>query len=130
MRQKHYIYLVALCCLATGLLGACSNEEELDSVVVPQDDKTENTQGRFDETPFVWDYTYSTDKEADSDQIFIGDLMQAGLDEGVATRTTTNRRSGGSSTGRGGGSRRGIAVVRTRTIEMKIFLYPILSRYI
>lgn len=107
MRQKHYIYLVALCCLATGLLGACSNEEELDSVVVPQDDKTENTQGRFDETPFAWDYTYSTDKEADSDQIFIGDLMQAGLDEGVATRTTTNRRSSGSSTGRGGGSRRG-----------------------
>ena len=59
MKQKHYIYLIALC-LVTNFLGACSNEDELDSVIVPQGDKTENAQGRFDETPFVWDYTYST----------------------------------------------------------------------
>lgn len=107
MKQKHYIYFVALCCLATGLLGACSNEDELDSIVVPQDNKTENMQGRFDETPFVWDYTYSTDEEVDNGQIFIGDLMQAGLNGEVATRTTTNRRSYGDRTHRGGDRRGG-----------------------
>lgn len=106
MKQKHYIYFVALCCLATGLLGACSNEDELDSIVVPQDNKTENMQGRFDETPFVWDYTYSTEEEADSNQIFIGDLMQAGLNEAVTTRATTNRRSYSNRTGREEGVRR------------------------
>lgn len=94
MKQKHYIYFVALFCLATSFLSACSNEDELDSIVVPQDNKTENRQGRFDEPPFVWDYTYSTDEEADSSQIFIGDLMQAGLNEAVTTRNTIDRRHG------------------------------------
>lgn len=66
MKQKHSIYFVALFCLATSLLGACSDEDELDSGVVQQDNKIENRQGRFDEPPFVWDYTYSTEEEADS----------------------------------------------------------------
>lgn len=105
MKNNHYIYVIALC-LATSLLGACSNEDELDSVVVPQDNKeVENAKGRFDETPFTWDYAYSTDEVTDSNRIFIGDLMQAGLNEEVATRSvTTNRRSTGD--GRAGGGRR------------------------
>lgn len=93
--MKHnYLIILTAVCLAS-LLGACSNEDELDSVVVPQDNKIENSQGRFDENPFVWDYTYSTDNVADTNQIFIGDLMQAGLNESVSTRTKTNRRSYG-----------------------------------
>lgn len=93
--MKHnYLIILTAVCLAS-LLGACSNEDELDSVVVPQDNKIKNSQGRFDENPFVWDYTYSTDNVADTNQIFIGDLMQAGLNESVSTRTKTNRRSYG-----------------------------------
>lgn len=107
MKQKHSIYFVALFCLATSLLGACSDEDELDSGVVQQDNKIENRQGRFDETPFVWDYIYSTDEEVDSSQIFIGDLMQAGLNEAVTTRATTDSRNYGGRTDRRGSVRRG-----------------------
>lgn len=74
MKRNYYSYLIALC-LAINLLGACSNEDEFESIVAPQDSKeTEKVQDRFAEPPFVWDYTYSTDKIADSVQIFIGDL--------------------------------------------------------
>lgn len=91
MKRNSNIFLIAL--FAMTILGACSNEDDLDSIVISQENTEADVQGRFDNTPFQWDYTYSTDKVADDKQIYIGDLMQAGTEETVMTRSTTDRRS-------------------------------------
>lgn len=104
MKRNSNICFIAL--FAMTILGACSNENDLDSIVIPQDNTATDVQGRFDNTPFQWDYTYSTDKVTDDKLIFIGDLMQAGTEEAVMTRSTTDRRSSGRpSTGRPSGRR-------------------------
>lgn len=87
MKRNSNICLIAL--FAMTILGACSNENDLDSIVIPQDNTEADVQGRFVDTPFQWDYTYSTDKAVDDKQIFIGDLMQAGTEEVAITRATT-----------------------------------------
>lgn len=117
MRNKTYKYLAALC-VGTMLFCSCSNDEELDSNIIVQENSN-NEKGRFDDVPFKWDYTYSTDSDKNEKQIFIGDLAFVGNDESqeIGTRSAADRygysRPGGStsrpsrpSTGGGDGYRK------------------------
>lgn len=91
MRNKTYKYLAALC-VGTMLFCSCSNDEELDSNIIVQENSN-NEKGRFDDVPFKWDYTYSTDSDKNENQIFIGDLAFVGSSEGqeIGTRGAADR---------------------------------------
>ena len=94
MKKSIFKLLLALCISAIFSI-SCSENEQFSELV-----KTENKSsniGRFDNTPFKWDYTYSTDstsQECNKSQIYIGDLMPINTDTStVKTRSYTDRRS-------------------------------------
>lgn len=64
------ITLIFICLFAFVFLSACEKEETNNKDVGPILPK-EMAKGRFDETPFAWDYRFST---ASEDDLFIGDL--------------------------------------------------------
>lgn len=64
------ITLMFICLFTFVFLSACEKEETNNKEVVPTFPE-EPDKGRFDETPFAWDYRFSTVSE---DDLFIGDL--------------------------------------------------------
>lgn len=62
--------LMFICLFTFVFLSACEKEETNNKEVVPTFPE-EPHKGRFDETPFAWDYRFSTVSE---DDLFIGDL--------------------------------------------------------
>lgn len=65
------ITLMCICLFAFFFFLACEKEETNNKRVVPTPSEVELDKGRFDETPFAWDYKFSTVSE---DNLFIGDL--------------------------------------------------------
>lgn len=64
------ITLIFICLFAFVFLSACEKEETNNKGGIPTFPE-EPAKGRFDETPFAWDYRFSTVSE---DDLFIGDL--------------------------------------------------------
>lgn len=101
MNKKTLRLLLALCASIT-FISACSEEEYLPESTKSDCEFSEGGE-KLDNTPFKWEYFYSTDSLSQSDyesRIFVADLMYIATDTSRAANTrgsvTTDRKSSGS----------------------------------
>ena len=97
---KNPIGLLFVIAASIFVLNSCSQDDDISSEQSKQDKDQQETSGRFDNTPFIWDEVYSLNDSKDN--VYIGDLsvqVNDGLSATTRSRTSSGGRYNGSSSG-------------------------------